>query len=104
MAEAGDKKRGLSSDDKWFDGLRDLGTEVIVDTFDLEGVKEQVRQNVEDCMQQADVTSCLEGKVDAVSDGLGDKVSKPDRDDAKNQTIYRRLIILFSCLQPQPFV
>jgi hypothetical protein len=83
MAEAGDKKRGLSRDDKWFDGLRDLGTEVIVDTFDLEGVKEQVRQNVEDCMQQADVTSCLEGKVDAVSDGLGDKVSKADRDDAK---------------------
>jgi hypothetical protein len=40
-------------------------------------------QNVEDCMQQADVTSCLEGKVDAVSDGLGDKVSKADRDDAK---------------------
>jgi hypothetical protein len=34
-------------------------------------------------MQQADVTSCLEGKVDAVSDGLGDKVSKADRDDAK---------------------
>jgi hypothetical protein len=58
-----------------------------LDTFDLEGVKEQVRQNVEDCMQQADVTSCLEGKVDAVSDGLGDKVSKADRDDAKIKVV-----------------
>jgi hypothetical protein len=52
MAEAGDKKRGLSRDDKWFDGLRDLGTEVIVDTFDLQGVRELVRENVEDCMTQ----------------------------------------------------
>jgi hypothetical protein len=35
MAEAGDKKRGLSRDDKWFDGLRDLGTEVIVDNLSI---------------------------------------------------------------------
>jgi len=80
MAETGDKKRGLSRD-VWFDDLRDLKTEVIVDTYDLEGAKEQVRQNVEDCMQQADVTSCLEGKVDAVSDSLGHQGSKADRDN-----------------------
>jgi hypothetical protein len=70
MAEAGDKKRGLSRDDKWFDGLRDLGTEVIVDTFDLEGVKEQVRQNVEDCMQQTDVTSSAKAHLPISSSGL----------------------------------
>jgi hypothetical protein len=76
-------KRGLSRDDKLFEYLRDLGTESIYEMLHLQGAKEQIRQHVEDCMQQTDITSCLVGRVDAVADGLGDKVSKADRDDAK---------------------
>ena len=76
-------KRGLSRDDKLFEYLRDLGTESIYEMLHLQGAKEQLRRNVEYCMQQTDITSCFVGKVDAVADGLGDKVSKADRDDAK---------------------
>ncbi|XP_071142551.1 uncharacterized protein [Mytilus edulis] len=77
------KQRYLSKDDEWFEPLKELATEVIVDTFDIEGVKDKVESTVDTCMQTADVTDCLEGEVDAVSDALGGDVSKEDRDDAR---------------------
>ncbi|CAC5383817.1 unnamed protein product [Mytilus coruscus] len=83
IANRKEDKRGVSKDDDWFEPLRDLGTEVIVETFDLEGVKDKVKQTVEDCMQKDDVTACLEGEVDAVSDALGKDVPQEARDDAK---------------------
>lgn len=53
---------------------------MVVETFDIEGVKDKIESTVDNCMQKDDVTECLKGEVGAVSDALGKAVSKEARD------------------------
>lgn len=82
---SGAGKRGIERSDEWFDGLSALGTEIITETFDLDGVKDKVKGAVEGCMQEDDTTACLKKEVDTVSDALGKDVPQNERDEAKEK-------------------